>query len=92
MYLAVVTATIVCLIYLLPTAFNSKTAQEPQIKRNELHMDDLGVCEKGQRGFKKQWMRQQFSEFIKVYNKRPRHVNEHGTRMTHQFAMWCTIR
>ena len=61
-------------------------------KEDTLQIDKLGVCKKGHPGFSKVWMKKQFAEFVKVYDKRLSKLNEHGTRMTHQFAMWATIR
>ena len=50
------------------------------------------VCIKGQRIFQEQWLHAQLKQFIRVYDARPVPSNVFGTRVMHQFALWCFIR
>ena len=54
-------------------------------------LDSFGTCGKGEK-FSKDWLKQEFAEFVKVYDKRPRGENSGGTKMVHQFAAWASIR
>ena len=56
-----------------------------------LRINEYGTCTKG-KGLDKQWLRQEFANFIKVWDKRIEDENAMGTRLMHQFALWATIR
>ena len=56
-----------------------------------LRINEYRTCSKG-KGISKEWLRQEFAHFIKVYEERPRNDNRLGTKIMHQFALWATVR
>ena len=54
-------------------------------------LDSFGTCGKGEK-LSKDWLKKEFVEFVKVYNKRPVNDNIGGTKMVHQFAAWASVR
>ena len=52
------------------------------------------VCEKNgnEFGLSYSQIRQEIKPFFQVYNRRPSKENKYGSRMLHQFALWCIIR
>jgi hypothetical protein len=56
------------------------------------HYNRYNVCTKGEPGFSRQWLREEFAQFMKIYDQRPKFRNIYGTQLPHQFAMWATVR
>ena len=53
---------------------------------------DHNVCIKGAPLLTKEWIISHLYSFISVYNNRPVMSNYGGTRIMHQFALWCFIK
>ena len=56
-----------------------------------LRVNEYGTCTKG-KGISRQWLREEFARFIRVYDQRPKTRNTYGTKLMHQFGLWATIR
>ena len=72
------------------------TSQPPQFEHVEnvaLRVSaETRVCMKGRQVFPRSWILEQLPEFIATYDRRPFASNRGGTRIMHQFALWCMIK
>ena len=66
----------------------------------DLQLDNFNICTKGPQIIDRDFMLAELATFIKVYEHRPRVYGYHkkkgenqmGTKFSHQFALWVTIR